>query len=437
LFIGGASGCGKSTLARCLTGIIPHLYHGKMGGQVWLAGQRTDQSPLWELSESAGLVFQNPAAQMLASTVDEEIIFGLENLGLPQHEIERRVEETLGRFDLQGLRKRTPQTLSGGEQQKLALAAITARRPALLVLDEPLSMLDTTAAFDFMDLLAQRAMEGGASVICEHRQEYLRGLPGLQTVSLDEFPAEPAGESAIDWPDRASLKVQLEVENLSVAFGERTILNNWSFSLHGGQVTALVGRNGVGKTTLMRVLAGLQPYQGEVVVSAGSRQERADLGIVFQNPDLQLFNPTVREEILYRVDDPDNDLYNCLLDALDLRRYERSAPLLLSEGEKRRVALATVLMHRPRHGVLLDEPALGLDRFHQAHLVRVLKALAATGQLVVFSTHDIELASRADRLLLLGPQGIVADGTPAELVQREEYWSQLGLRISEWVLPAC
>lgn len=145
LHIAGPTGCGKSTLARCLTGLIPHLYHGQMSGTVWIGDLRSDQAPLWQLSEIAGLVFQNSAAQMLASTVEEEIIFGLENLGLEKAEIDRRLDLILERFGLGELCGRLPQTLSGGEQQKLALASMAARRPPVLVLDEPLSMLDTAA----------------------------------------------------------------------------------------------------------------------------------------------------------------------------------------------------------------------------------------------------------------------------------------------------
>ena len=134
--ITGPSGSGKSTLARCLIGLIPHLYNGELSGEVWLNGYRTDEALLWQLAEKAGMVFQNPAAQMLAPTVEEEIIFGLENLGLARDEISQRLETVLPQFGLVHLRERAPQTLSGGEQQKLALAAIVAREPDALILDE-------------------------------------------------------------------------------------------------------------------------------------------------------------------------------------------------------------------------------------------------------------------------------------------------------------
>ena len=435
LHIAGPTGCGKSTLARCLTGLIPHLYHGQLNGTVWIGDLRSDQAPLWQLSEIAGLVFQNPAAQMLAPTVEEEIIFGLENLGLPKAEIDCRVDDVLERFGLAGLRGRTPQTLSGGEQQKLALAAVAARRTPVLVLDEPLSMLDTTAAFDFVQHLAGWVAQGGAAAICEHRHEYLQAVPDLRLLPLD-------GHSELV-PDLPGLELRLPAapascivaKGLSVERGGRPVLQDLDLTLEGGQVTAIVGRNGAGKTTLLRALAGLQPYQGELAAWVDGRSETPALGLVFQNPDLQLFNATVRQEILYRLPEADLELYQGLITALDLERYEQTPPLLLSEGEKRRVALATLLVRRPPHGVLLDEPALGQDAAHKVLLMRLLQAVARQGQVVALATHDIELAACADRLILLDRAGFAASGPPQQVLAERSAWDRLGLRVPDWVMP--
>jgi energy-coupling factor transporter ATP-binding protein EcfA2 len=446
VFITGPSGCGKSTLARCLTGLIPHLYHGQLSGEVWLDGLRTTQTPLWQLAERAGLVFQNPAAQMLALSVEEEIIFGLENLGLPPSVIRQRLEETLTRFGLEELRARSPQTLSGGEQQKLALAAITARQPPVLVLDEPLSMLDGTAATDLVAHLADLACAGTAVVVCEHRADYLHPIPNLHTVHLNGSPppTSPISSLVADRRERhiespiptphtptPSPPLSLQVSGLSVELGGRSVLRDVSFSVDGGQVIAIVGRNGVGKTTLLRALTGLQPYAGTIAING----QPPDLGLVFQNADLQLFNATVRDEILYRIPQPDVARYAWLLETLGISRYEGTPPLLLSEGEKKRVALATVLMRGPQHGLLLDEPALGQDAIHKARLVRLVRALAASGQLVIMTTHDLTLAAQADRLLLLGPDGLVADGPPAWLLEQPAPWARLGLSVPDWVHP--
>ncbi|MBN1813852.1 MAG: ABC transporter ATP-binding protein, partial [Anaerolineae bacterium] len=358
VLVTGPSGCGKSTLARCLSGLIPHLYRGELTGEVWLTGLHTSETPLWQLSEQAGMVFQNPAAQMLATSVEEEIVFGLENLGLPPYDIRERVETTLAHFGLEALRHRSPQTLSGGEQQKLALAAVTARRPPLLVLDEPLSMLDGAAVDDLIDHLTNLTNTGTSAVICEHRAEHLQTIPDLRTIHLNGHAAStPVGSNhASRFTPRVS-DFTLEVAKLGVTLGQRPVLRDLSFSAAGGCVVAIVGRNGVGKTTLLRALTGLQAHTGTVTIDG----KPPDLGLVFQNPDLQIFNPTVREEILYRVPEPDMALYAWALQVLGLERYENTPPLLLSEGEKKRVALATVLMRQPRHGILLDEPSLGQD----------------------------------------------------------------------------
>ncbi len=427
--ITGPSGCGKSTLARCLTGLIPHLYRGTLTGDVWLDDLHTVDTPLWQLAERAGLVFQNPALQMLAQSVEEEVVFGLENLGLPSPAVRERLEATLARFGLEALRHRAPQTLSGGEQQKLALAAVTARQPPVLVLDEPLSMLDSTAAVELVDHLTDLARSGTVVVICEHREEYLRPIPELRTLRLDGATLQEATIPHFDFDPLETSALQLEVSRLTVRLGGRTILRDVSFSTAGGQLVAVVGRNGVGKTTLLRALAGLQKHEGTVTVNG----ERPDLGMVFQNADLQLFNATVRDEILYRVPDPDMALYAKLLEALGLACYEKVPPLLLSEGEKKRVALATVLIRRPRHGLLLDEPAIGQDAAHKAMLIRLARALAEAGQLVILTTHDLTLAAQADRLLLLGPDGFVADGPPAEILPDYASWRLLGLSVPDWV----
>jgi energy-coupling factor transport system ATP-binding protein len=431
VLITGPSGCGKSTLARCLTGLIPHLYHGTLQGQIRLDGLDTVDTALWQLAERAGLVFQNPAAQMLAESVEEEIVFGLENLGLSRPTIAQRLEETLSRFGLNGMRTRPPQTLSGGEQQKLALAAITARQPPVLVLDEPLSMLDGTAATDLVAHLTQLAEAGTTVVVCEHREEYLQPIPELRSLHLDGPTVRQSAVPDVALPPVGTAPHRLEVEGLTVVLGGRTILRDLSFSAQPGQVVAVVGRNGVGKTTLLRALAGLQKHEGSVTIDG----ERPDLGLVFQNADLQLFNASVREEILYRVPEPDMALYAWLLEALGLARYEEVPPLLLSEGEKKRVALATVLMRRPRHGLLLDEPSLGQDAAHKAELIRVARALARAGHLVVLTTHDLPLAAQADQLALLGPQGFVAHGPPAQVLHDDAAWASLGLSVPDWARP--
>ncbi|MFZ5911802.1 MAG: ATP-binding cassette domain-containing protein [Chloroflexota bacterium] len=429
----GPSGCGKSTLARCLVGLIPHLYHGELSGEVRLDGYRTSDAPMWQLAEKAGMVFQNPAVQMLASSVEDEIIFGLENLGLEPAEIEARLETVLEEFDLAAMRERNPQTLSGGEQQRLSLAAILARQPQALILDEPLSMLDTTAAGGLIAYLERFASAGKTLVMFEHRQEYLEGVKGLRHIALEGKEREES------FPLQSSLqkaqgKFSLEMDRLGVRLGGRNVLDHLSLSLGGGQVVAVVGRNGVGKTTLLRVLSGLQKFTGSVKVVTAQGDQRPDFGIVFQNPDMQLFNASVRDEILYRLPSLDMEYYRWLVSALGLEPYETTPPLLLSEGEKKRVALGLALMRRPAHGLLLDEPSLGQDHIHKAILMRILRALADAGQLVVITTHDLTLASQADHLVLLGHNGVIVSGNTDAVLCDHLAWQRAGITLPNWFL---
>jgi len=388
---------------------------------------------MWLISEQAGMVFQNPAAQMLAATVDEEIIFGLENLGLDADEISRRLKDCLSRFGLTCLHEREPHSLSGGEQQKLALAAVVARRPPVLVLDEPFSMLDSTAALELADLVGELARDGTSVVVCEHREEYVQHLSDLRTFRLEGCVPQVSADEIMhrlgSIPGLETPSFTLDVSNLTVTLGSRTVLQGVDFSIPGGQIVAIVGRNGAGKTTLLRALAGLQEMNGQCGVGDGG----PDLGMVFQNADTQLFNPSVREEILYRIPNPDMNLYSWLTQALGFSRYEAVPPLLLSEGEKKRVALATVLMRLPRHGVLLDEPALGQDMVHKSILMGVAHRLAQAGRLVVMTTQDLHLAAQADRLMVLGSGGLVADGPPEQVIADPAPWQQVGLVVPNWI----
>lgn len=218
--------------------------------------------------------------------------------------------------------------------------------------------------------------------------------------------------------------------------GENTILDNISFQMPAGRVVAIVGRNGAGKTTLLRAMAGLQPYLGGLQV-AGNGSGKPAFGMVFQNPDLQLFNATVREEIQYRVARPDLLRYQWLLDSLRLQPYEDQAPLLLSEGEKRRVALATTLMHAPQHGILLDEPSLGQDVHHKQVLIGFMHSLSQAGMLVVMATHDMELVCAADEILLMKAGKVLNYGPTGEVLAASGSWEQAGLRLPDWMRAAC
>lgn len=430
--IKGPSGCGKSTLARCITGIIPHLYHGSMEGTVLLDGMDTASTPLWQLCETAGFVFQNPSLQMLGITVEEEIIMGLENLGLTSEEIEKKLIKSIKQFHLEDLKDRNPHTLSGGEQQKLSLAAVTAREPQVLVLDEPLSMLDISSAEELLGHIRNLQSLGITIVIFEHRTEHLHSMRDLRTIEL-KMPADHGIFTMQDIPDFPDSPGKdpgpVEIKDLHVALGDNTILENVNTLLEPGKVTSIIGRNGSGKTTLLRALTGLQKFSGSITING----EAPKLGLVFQNADLQLFNSSVSKEITYGIEAPDTKLYEWLIDSLRLQYYHDTPPLMLSEGEKKRVALASIIMSRPDHGILLDEPSLGQDTAHKKILIGLCHALAASGRIAAFTTHDLHLAVMADHLIIMGRGKIIGQGAPGELLKQEKLWKEAGLFIPPWL----
>jgi energy-coupling factor transporter ATP-binding protein EcfA2 len=406
--ISGPSGCGKSTLARMLAGLIPHLYRGRFDGRVRIDGRPSCHVPLWELSTRVGLVAQNPAAQVLASTVADEIAFGLDTVGLWNGERESRVQETLANFGLADCAERDPRTLSGGEQQKLMLAALSARQPRALVLDEPLSMLDRAATAQVLAQLAHWRRDGTAVVVFEHRTRPFASVEGLKRLRVGDTqgPERPLP----DLPDRVPA-FRVRATGVGVELGGRHILRDVELDLAGGQAVAIIGANGSGKTTLLRALAGLQAHYGQVTGVGGARPL---LGICFQNADRQIFNATVRQEILFGLRTHDEGFYRSVLELLDLTPYEQTPPLLLSEGEKKRLALAIVLLRPGLCGVCLDEPTLGQDADQRRILGRIIRRLAGAGYLCLIATHDRDWAAQwSDRLLLLQGGRLVATVHPS------------------------
>ncbi len=397
--LSGRSGCGKSTLARLLSGMIPHLYRGALGGRVLVNGEATDRTPLWKLCAAVGLVAQNPGAQMLAATVRGEIGFGLESAGLTGDEMGRRIEEALEQFELSAYAERDPCTLSGGEQQRLIIAALAARQPQALVLDEPASMLDAGACARLAGHLAALSCAGTAVVVFEHRPEVFREVGTIMRRELSS--AATTEPSAPELPQRIP-PFRLMVDALSVQLGQRTVLDGIALELHGGEVVALVGANGSGKTTLLRALAGLQAHGGRVTLGGAAAHAYPHVGICFDNPDRQLFNPTVRDEILYGLADYDADFYRSVVQLLGLSAYESTPPLLLSEGEKKRLGVAVALLRPGLCGLCLDEPTLGADATQRRILGKIIRRLAEAGYLCVLATHDLEWAAQwSDRIFAL------------------------------------
>ncbi|MEJ2554714.1 MAG: ATP-binding cassette domain-containing protein [Anaerolineae bacterium] len=448
----GPSGCGKSTLARCLNGLIPHAIPAELSGQIIVDGRVTTHCSVAELATTVGLVFQNPATQLFNLTVAEEVAFGPRNLGLDEGEVARRVEWALEATGIGSLRDRSISTLSGGEQQRLAIAAVLAMGPHVLVLDEPTSSLDVRGMHEVMATLARLNAEAGVTIlVIEHRLGEVTRLAS-RTVILDQGRVvadgatgnifdqrellrhlglrRPSDELQEDWADllhpngRPSAPPIVELRDVAAGYGSTMVLRSLDLTLHAGEFTALVGDNGAGKSTLARVLAGLlKPRRGEVRLGNGQRlAPGCDVGLLFQNPLHQLFCDTVEEEVSFG---PSN--FGCfdtaglesLLRATDLNDLRHQPVHALSSGQQQRTALAAVLALRPQL-VILDEPTMGQDWRHLSTFMDFLVELNQAGCTILLITHDYKLVHRyAQRILLLRSGRIVADGTPVRSGIRE------------------
>ncbi len=425
LLVAGASGSGKSTLAFLLGGLIPHFLGGMLKGEAFLNDLDLTVHPASELLPHVGLVMQNADAQLFNPTVERELAFGLESLGLPEEEIKGRIEKAARLFSLVHLLGRSPAELSGGEKRLVGIAASACLPCPTMVLDEPLAHLDEISVGKVKKAVRALRSEGRTVLIAEHRVQALleevdrcvilergrvcfQGTPGQareRLARLGLIPSYPVKQDR----DLSGLEVVLEVRDLSKTLGGRLVLDRVSLRLHRGEILALLGPNGAGKTTLIRHLNGLlRPDEGRVLVmgrpiTGSDPSSLAPLvGTVFQNPNDQFFKNVVKEEILASPlarSSCSQERLESICRTLALTSVLDRSPYRLSEGEKRRVAMASVLALGP--GILiLDEPTAGQDGRSRMELARLILELQKEGTSILIVTHDRAFAlAVADRCL--------------------------------------
>ena len=459
--VSGGSGSGKSTLLRAACGLVPHFHGGVFAGRLRCAGLDTREHGPGELAAVAGTLLQDPETQVLMGTVRAELAFPLENRGLGAAAVARGVEEAALALGIAGLLDRSTHELSGGELQRVALGAALAGRPQLLLLDEPTSQLDPVAGDELLGVLRRVNEEWGTAVLlAEHRLE--RCLPAADRVlaleggrltfdgtpedflrrsaetpiarlfalagrperpvsvkaarrALGAAPRDAMAAPLADAPRRRGARPPAAVA-LERVWVERdaTILRSVDLSVGAGDTIALMGRNGAGKSSLLRVAAGLwKPTRGKV--SAAGR-----VALLLQNPGDYLLEERV-----------DRELPAPELEAAGLGHLAARHPRDLSGGERQRLALEIVLRAGDAPAaVCLDEPTRGMDRGHKDRLARRLRELAAGGVAVLVATHDAEFAaSFAARTVLLGDGRPVADAPTAEVLGGGWYFATQTARV--------
>ncbi|WP_413450245.1 ATP-binding cassette domain-containing protein [Georgenia phoenicis] len=473
----GPSGSGKSTLLHCITGVVPHTVAAQLSGTVATCGTRTTETSVVELSRHVGVVAQDPTAAVCLPTVEQELALPLENHAVEPAAIDERIEAALRVVGAAQLRERATGELSGGESQRVALAAALVTEPDVLLLDEPTSMLDAAGVADVRGALAAATAPGDTTVVVvEHRLDDLAGdggtLPARAVVVdeggrlvadgptdrvLDENAVEllragcwlplaselravgglagglPANRALLERlaqedPDGAAAAARaaprepvLRATGLAVSRHTGTnVLTGVDLTLHAGEVVALLGRNGSGKTTLLLTLAGLLPP-----AAGGVEGPRA--GMVFQNAEHQFVAHTVAEEVGHGLPGPAEDTVRRQLRRHRLEHLAEQSPFRLSGGEKRRLSLAAMLAH-DRPCLFADEPTLGLDRRDTVATASALRDAAAEGRAVVVSSHDLRtVLGLADRVVVLGEGTVVADGPTIPVLRDPEVRRRGGL----------
>ena len=483
ILVAGPSGCGKSTLIRAINGLIPHAYPGELTGTVRVEGRATTELKLRDIARTVGTVLQDPAKQIVGATVESEMAFGPENMGIPREEIRERIRDVAERAGIGPLLGRETAALSGGERQQLAMAGILMMQPRLYVVDEPLANLDPATAERLLEILRALADRGDAIVIVEHRvEEALRLRPDL-VLYLDEghqrYLGPVDGFLAIADPDAVKLPFEIVLERMRAStpaadelgvtletvpappvadavprlefravrasIGGHEILHGVDAKLGPDEVVAVLGPNGSGKTTLFRTaMRLLEVTDGGVLIDGASIAERTtaelatEFGYVFQSPSQMLFSKTVEDELLFGPRNLGRDPaeFEALVDdclrrtSLDqVEEIRARPPLALSFGQQKRLALAIALALRPTT-LVLDEPSAGQDHRTAAAFMREVLAIPGLRSLY-FVTHDVDLAlTHADRILLFREGRVVADGTPIEVIADAARWRACNLRMT-------
>jgi energy-coupling factor transport system ATP-binding protein len=468
----GPSGSGKSTLALTLAGLIPHSVFAEVRGEVVVDGLRPLASEPGQCATHVGLLFQDPQSGFATLTVEDEIAFGLENLRVPRDLMRTRIRAALASTGMTRFAPRALATLSAGEAQRVALAAVLAMDPPVLVLDEPTAHLDPAATREFFSTL-RRLKRSRTIVLIEHKLDACLPLadrvilltrdggrlaegapsaifrrfrkPILASGSWLPQSLEPKTPPRVRRRTARSLRAifAVAVRDLSFAYpGGPTILRKLDLEVATGSFLALVGPNGSGKSTLAKSLMGLLPHgvQGEIRVfgdpinALDPRELARRVGFVFQNPEHQFVRDTVGKDLAYSFEVRQEAAANVrkqvreILVRFGLLSLKDRNPFTLSQGEKRRLSVAEMMAAGQRL-LILDEPTYGQDRKSTLALMDSLAGLNRRGVTIIVITHDLRFVRRyADTAAVLVDGRIAFQGSPAQLFRRPQVLSRARLR---------
>lgn len=426
LVLTGSSGCGKTTLTKIINGLIPKYYQGELSGQVLIHDRPIDQMAMGELGKWIANVFQNPKSQFFSSIVEDEIALLGENFGLPTQQLKQRVRHACQLLNIEHLMSAAVHKLSSGEKQKVAIASTLIFDSPIILLDEPSANLDLKSALELGEILKQLKQMGKTIIISEHRLFFLKDILDRLVIMQDGQISKiiPADQLAsFDYRDYALRplsyqQLQSEVEssstatpsplcqNLSIQHGKHVLLDDLNLSMFQGEIIAILGKNGIGKTTFARQLCGLNRIQtGQVCTGKQPKQRLANSYYVMQDTDSQLFFDTIEQELLAGQTRPEQ-LHQAkqLLQQLDLWSMRTQLPQMRSGGEKQRICIAVACIQQVPY-LILDEPTSGLDYARMLKVAEVLKQKKYSANIFII-THDYEfILKTCHRAILLQETG--------------------------------
>lgn len=500
VLIVGPSGSGKSTLAHCINGLVPFFYDGIVTGQLNINGNDATKMNIFELSKIVGTVLQDPDSQFIGLTVGEDIAFKLENYCISQDEMIDRVDKSAELVDIKKELYSSPYKLSGGQKQRVTLAGVTVDNVKILLFDEPLASLDPATGESAIELIDKMQKQNNkTAIIIEHRLEdvlhcdvdrvivmdkgeiiadttideiirkdilrkvgireplYLTALryadceindtlklKNIETLELGEYK-----EKLKDWYENIEVYESdenqnpiLELDNICFSYNnEKQILKNVSFKINKGDMAAIVGRNGAGKSTISKLVCGFYKptsgrilFDGKDMVDYTIKERSEKIGFVMQNPNQMISKTMVYDEVAFGLKIrglSDSEIKERVYETLricGLYGYRNWPISALSFGQKKRVTIASILVLNPDM-IILDEPTAGQDFKHYTEIMEFLVDLNKKGVTILMVTHDMHLMLEyTNKVIVLSEGEKIADNIPAYILTNKEIIEKANLK---------